>query len=101
MAGEQLKDKLVDIGRRWFANRGTAYRRVFNSPSGKVVLDDLARFCRASESTFHEDSRVHALAEGRREVWLRIEKHLNLSPQELYDLTKGQPVALRQAQGDE
>jgi hypothetical protein len=49
----------------------------------RAVLKDLARFCRASETCFNEDPRVHAVLEGRREVWLRIANHLNLSPQEL------------------
>lgn len=30
----------------------------------------LMTFCRANESCFHPDPRLHAVAEGRREVWL-------------------------------
>jgi hypothetical protein len=47
------------------------------------VLADLARFCRADESTFNADPRVEGVLQGRREVWLRIAKHLNLTPDEL------------------
>lgn len=36
------------------------------------LLLDLAHFCRAYETCFHADQRVHAALEGRREVWLRI-----------------------------
>ena len=32
----------------------------------------------------HPDARVHAVAEGRREVWLRIAQHLNLSEENLW-----------------
>ena len=67
------------------------YRLWFQSPPGVEVLKDLARFCRAHESTFHPDPRAHALAEGRREVWLRIEHHLKLSPDELWSLYSGRP----------
>ncbi len=49
-----------------------------------VVLADLSRFCRAGVSTFHTDPRVHALQEGRKEVWLRIAQHLNMTEDELY-----------------
>jgi hypothetical protein len=61
----------------------------FNGPLAQKVLIDLAVFCRANESTFHEDPRAHALAEGRREVWLRIRHHLDLSPEDLLKLYSG------------
>ena len=73
--------------------RRESYRRVFDSPDGKAVLADLAKFCRASVTTFHEDPRAHALAEGRREVWLRIQNHLRLSEDDLWQLlTDGKSV---------
>jgi len=59
------------------------YQSAFAGVGGEAVLADLARFCRADESTFNTDPRISALMEGRREVWLRITKHLNLSPNEL------------------
>lgn len=62
-----------------------AYNQVFvqDAPLVEVVMKDLAHFCRANESTFHADARIHAVAEGRREVWLRIQKYLNCSVEEL------------------
>lgn len=68
--------------------RKMAYVAVFNpeSPTSREVLKDLARFCRAHKSTFHADPRVHAVAEGRREVWLRIMENLNLTEQQLLAL---------------
>lgn len=67
--------------------RKVAYTKVFGGEVGAVkeVFDDLNRFCRASESTFHVDARVHALLEGRREVVLRIADYLSLSVDELVD----------------
>lgn len=50
----------------------------------KAVLEDIARFCRAEESCFNADPRIHAMLEGRREVYLRIRDHLNLSSQDLW-----------------
>lgn len=52
------------------------------------VLKDLAKFCRSQETTFNSDPRIHAALEGRREVWLRIAKHLNLDQEKLWDLYK-------------
>jgi hypothetical protein len=77
-----LKDKL----KTFLQGRQTAYVQVFNPESKAVqaVLRDLAKFCRASESTFHADPRAHALIEGRREVWLRILEHTNLNPEEFW-----------------
>jgi hypothetical protein len=58
--------------------RTRAYKLCFGTPAGKEVLKDLMRFCRANESAFDMDVRVHALLEGRREVWLRITEHFAL-----------------------
>lgn len=68
------------------AERRTDFVRTFETPHGGKVLVDLAKFCRANETTFHPDPRVHAALEGRREVWLRIRAHLDLSDQELWAL---------------
>ncbi len=68
--------------------RQQSFRNTFN-PESKFsveVLKDLAKFCRANDTTFHPDPRTHALLEGRREVWLRIQNHLNLTTEELYQL---------------
>jgi hypothetical protein len=54
------------------------------------VLEDLARFCRAYKSTWSEDPREHALIEGRREVWLRIQAHLQLGEEDIWKLFSGQ-----------
>lgn len=44
------------------------------SRDAKLVLTDLASFCRAHDTTFHTDERTHAMLEGRREVFLRIQQ---------------------------
>ena len=63
--------------------RKQAYVGVFKGAKSAMVLADLSVFCRAEESTFHTDPRVEGIMQGRREVWLRISKHLNLAPDEL------------------
>ena len=84
-----MTDSLLDKARQFLQTRQYSYRQTFKGPLGETVLRDLAGFCRANESTFHEDARLHAVAEGRREVWLRIQNHLNLSPDDLWRLTSG------------
>lgn len=71
--------------------RQRIYKEVLNveAPQVQLLLEDLAKFCRAHESTFHEDPRAHALAEGRREVWLRIQNHLELKSDKLWELYTG------------
>lgn len=66
--------------------RKRAYQFAFPDPKNSPVLKDLAKFCRADKTCFDENERRHAVAEGRREVWLRIQQHLNLQPDELYEL---------------
>lgn len=75
--------------RAFIFGRRAAYVRTFNNPGAQPVLEDLATFCRAAESTFDPDPRVAAVLEGRREVWLRIQQHLRLSPEELFDIASG------------
>lgn len=50
------------------------------------VLRSLRQFCRADVSTFDADPRVHALLEGRREVWIEIQNTLHLSDAQLIKL---------------
>lgn len=77
---------LLDRARDFLARRRTAYVKTFMNPMGQEVLVDLSQFCRANQSTFHPDARAHAVAEGRREVWLRIAQHLNLTDDQLWQI---------------
>lgn len=81
-------DNILTKVKSFLLNRKRAYQFTFNDENiyARAVLKDLAKFCRAEQSAFHEDPRLHALIEGRREVWLRIQNYLNLSPDELWDL---------------
>lgn len=81
---ENVKEKIKAV----LGVRQADYLTVFNleSPQVQNVLRDLARFCRAHDTTFHQDQRIHALMEGRREVWLRIQEHLNLDSDKLWEL---------------
>lgn len=85
------KQDSVDKARDLLNTRQQAYIQVFGIEGQHVkrVLEDLARFCRAEESAFHPDARIHAVIEGRREVWLRIQRHLNLSAEELFSYYAG------------
>lgn len=66
--------------------RQRAYQHVFNGIAGEEVLKDLARFCRANDSTGHQDSHVAARLDGRREVFLRIQQHLRLTQEQVWAL---------------
>lgn len=81
--------------------RQRAYRTIFGSPIGQDILKDLAKFCRANESCFHKDPRVHAALEGRREVFLRIVQHLNLNTEQLLDIYNGQFIQIQKEEADE
>lgn len=77
---------LVEKFKDFLFARRQAYAQVFRPEDRHVerVLKDLARFCRATDSTFHEDPRAHAVLEGRREVWLRIMKHTKLDADQFW-----------------
>ncbi len=79
---------LKDEAKTVLSNRTLSYQRVFlqkDRDTDRVLLD-LAKFCRASTSTFHPDARLAAQLDGRREVWLRIIQHLKLTENQLWDL---------------
>ena len=75
---------LLEKAQDFLRTRGQAYRRTFKGIYGERVLADLAKFCRANESTFDKDPRVEGILQGRREVWLRIAQHLKLTEDELW-----------------
>lgn len=87
MSSVLFRDYLEKL-KSFLTTRKQAYEQVFNPESlfARRVLQDLAKFCRAHESTFHPDPRIHAAIEGRREVFLRITQHLNLTSDELWAL---------------
>ena len=66
--------------------RRLAYARIFDSPDGRVLLFDLARFCRGYSTPFDPDPRIHALLTGRHEVFWRIMEHTRLDPDVLFKL---------------
>ena len=73
----------ADKARALLRDRQVSYQHALGGAPGQAVLEDLAWFCRADQTTFHPDPRVHALMEGRREVWLRIKEHLDLDLEDL------------------
>ena len=87
MTLQEALDKLRVI----LGDRRYAYRTTFKGPLAEVVLKDLALFCRAHESTFHANERVQSKFDGRREVWLRIAHHLNLTPDQMWELYSKRP----------
>ncbi len=80
----------ISAVKRLIGKRQWAYHRVFDKDNQftQTVLKDLAKFCRAHETTFNNDPRAHATLEGRREVWLRIQEYLQLDVDEIYELHK-------------
>ena len=71
--------------------RRRAYKAAFNNPEGRKVLADLRRFCRATLPTA-DVNNVHTtfLLEGRREVFLRITAHLQLTEEDVFKLIEDQ-----------
>jgi hypothetical protein len=69
--------------------RVRAYRAFFNSPYGKIVLADLKKFCRPTLPTADVNNpNVTFLREGRREVWLRINAHMNLTEEDIQQIAE-------------
>lgn len=87
-----LPDWLMQV-REAVTNKALAYRRTFNLDSldAQAVLEDLARFCRAHASTAHADPHMAARLDGRREVWLHIQRQLRLDDKTIWSLHPRNP----------
>ena len=79
----------------WRHDQRLSYQEVFGYPdkvptrSQATVLQDLRRFCFADKRTSQRgrdgniDAIATALLEGRREVWLRLRRFVDMSDQQL------------------
>lgn len=88
----------MDLIKRLIWKRRDAYRRVFldgrGQPQGDaaIVLSDLRRFCCANKATIRLDKEgrvdayAMAVAEGRREVWNRLNEYLHLDEKIIVNL---------------
>jgi nucleoside 2-deoxyribosyltransferase len=81
--------------------RKYAYRRLFLTdngslnPDAETIIKDLKKFCRAQSSTAvvspirgTVDPIAMAMAEGRREVYLRIMAHLHIEDRVIFNLNE-------------
>lgn len=76
-----------DEALKYWAEMKTAYQLAFGSPAGRTVLQDLKPFCRARETCVVPGDRDKTLVlEGRREVYLRVQDILDLTPEQLVEL---------------
>ena len=89
---------MTKLWQRLFKRRQN-YRRLFLdgdgnvNPSAEIVLADLKRFCRVETSTVVVspvtktiDPLAMAMAEGRREVWNRIQQYLQMADRDIAQL---------------
>jgi hypothetical protein len=83
-----MADRVIEF----FRGHKRAYQQTFNraSPAAQYVLADIANFCHAKETTLRPGATELELArnEGRRQVFLRIQRALNLTPEEMFDLAR-------------
>lgn len=84
-----MSESIFERAVRLVSGRQRAYQTTFSTREGKEILADLAKFCRAGKTVFDTDARVTALLQGRQEVFLRIQQHLDLPFNDLYQLLGG------------
>lgn len=78
--------RLLDICRV----RKRCYQQTFTTMAGQETFKDLATFCRARETcVVPGDTYMTGVLEGRREVFLRIQEHMMLTPEQLMTLYTG------------
>lgn len=62
-----------------------AYKNVFSHPEAPTVLAHLMDTCCALETTIDENPFIMAAAEGRRQVWVAMNKILSMDAREIRD----------------
>lgn len=69
-------------------HRRRAYQSVFNNSPGKEVLEDLAKYCRVYKKNYEMGMSQLDLAyvAGMKDVYLRIQNHLNISDDDVWQL---------------
>lgn len=75
-----------------YSGKAKAYRLTFqlNQPANIEVLEDLAIVCHAAEPTFVEgDPYKTAYREGQRSVWIRIQRMLRLTDDQIFAIYSG------------
>lgn len=84
MSGEELKERLF----AFFHRRSRDYALTFSRTnlSAQRVVADLQDFCCGNKTTAGADYDQMLIREGRRQVWLRIQRALNLTPEEQFNL---------------
>jgi hypothetical protein len=65
-----------------------AYREVFNSEAGQIVLEDLIKSCHVLHSTFDPNTNETYYKEGERSVVIRILKTVNIDPFKFQEMIK-------------
>lgn len=74
-----------------------AYRDVFASDQGKLILKDLIKECHVASPVMAEDTNETFFNEGKRNVFLYIMNRTNLDPDEVFKRI----VSDGQSQGEE
>lgn len=67
-------------------DRKRSYQLALKSPAGEAVMKDLGLFCCGKVTTYREARDLTMLLEGRRQVLLRIQQHLELEAAQLIKL---------------
>jgi hypothetical protein len=76
----------ADKAKQILVDRQRAYALTFGEVAGQAILADLAVFCRANETCVVPGDRDKTyVLEGRREVYLRIRDHLDLTVEQLME----------------
>jgi hypothetical protein len=85
----ETREQRVAQAQQALRERRNAYLRFFggtgNAADKRVVLEDLRRFCRGNQTTWASDPREHALLTGRQEVYRRIQDHLELNFDDMWE----------------
>jgi hypothetical protein len=86
-------EKAIGKALDFFRAKRRTYISTYEHPEGQRCLEDLMKFCRANETCFVDgDERRTMMLEGRREVWLYIQKYLRFSSEELLRIQMGQTI---------
>jgi hypothetical protein len=80
MSEERTPAQLEELEQKRNEAMRMAFQRVFGTTARtaeqRLVWAWLVRFCRKNQSTYEQNERDHVLREGRREVFVEIERRI-------------------------
>lgn len=89
MKTPEEKKAQIEALRQKIKDNAECYKRVFSTPDGQAVLEDLRRRAFVDRTTYDPDIKKMGINEGRRSLFVYITNLVTKDPDAIYDEIRG------------